>query len=121
MVLLISQHLFQEILVEVVLGFHVGGVKIKKFLHPNIVTMHLLHKGFIEDCLCWYAHGELFVHNESMVEKIAESTSSASNVHEVVNDNTNSYKNRFPCRRCKNKKVSASKYCNDASSTQRVR
>ena len=37
--------------------------------------------------------GELFVRNESMVEKIAESTSSASNVHKVVNDNTNSYKN----------------------------
>jgi hypothetical protein len=28
-----------------------------------------------------------------MVEKIVESTSSTSNVHEVVNDNTNSYKN----------------------------
>jgi hypothetical protein len=27
---------------------------------------------------------------------------------------------RFPCRKCKNKKVSASKYYNDASSTQRV-
>jgi len=92
-VLLILQHLFQKFLVEAVLGFHVGSVKIKKFLHPNIITMHLLHKGFIEDCLCWYAHGELFVRNKSMVEKIAESTSNASNVHEVINDNNNSYMN----------------------------
>jgi hypothetical protein len=41
------QPLFQEILVEVVLGVHVRGVKIKKkFLHPDVVTMHFLHKGF---------------------------------------------------------------------------
>ena len=30
-VLLISQHLFREILVEAVLGVHSGGVKIKNF------------------------------------------------------------------------------------------
>jgi hypothetical protein len=55
--------------------------------------MHLLHKGFMEDYLCWYAHRELFVCNESMVERMVGSTSSASNVHEVVNDNSNPYKN----------------------------
>jgi hypothetical protein len=47
----------------------------------------------MKDYLCWYAHGELFVPNESMVEKVAGSTSSASNVHEVVNDNSNPYRN----------------------------
>ena len=55
--------------------------------------MHLLTKGFIEDYLCWYAHRELFVPNESMVERVIGSTSSASNVHEVANDNNNPYKN----------------------------
>jgi hypothetical protein len=47
----------------------------------------------MKDYLCWYAHGELFVPNESMVEKVVGSTSSASNVHEVVNDNSNPYRN----------------------------
>jgi len=67
--------------------------KNKKFLHPDVVTMHLLHKGFMKDYLCWYAHGGLFVCNESMVERMVGSTSSASNVHEVVNDNNNLYRN----------------------------
>jgi len=47
----------------------------------------------MEDYLCWYAHGELFVHNKSMVKTMVGSTSSASNVHGVVNDNNNPYKN----------------------------
>jgi len=55
--------------------------------------MHLLTKWFIEDYLCWYAHGELFIPNESMVERVVGSTSSISNVHEVVYDNTNPYRN----------------------------
>jgi hypothetical protein len=42
--------------------------KNKKYLHPNVVMMHLLHKRFMEDYLCWYAHGELFVRNESKVK-----------------------------------------------------
>jgi hypothetical protein len=74
-VLLISQHLFREILVEAVLGVHAGGVKIKKFFHLDVITMHLLHKWFMEDYLCWYAHGELFFHNESMIERMVVSTS----------------------------------------------
>jgi len=67
--------------------------KNKKFLHPDGVTMNLLTKGFKEDYLCWYAHGELFVPNESMVEMVVWSTSRASNVHKVVNDNSNPYRN----------------------------
>jgi hypothetical protein len=49
----------------------------------------LLTKGFMEDSLCWYAHGELFVPNKSTVERVVGSTSSTSNVYEVVNDNSN--------------------------------
>jgi hypothetical protein len=47
----------------------------------------------MEDYLYWYAHGEVFVPNESMVERVVGSTSSASNVHEVGNDNSNPYRN----------------------------
>ena len=43
--------------------------------------------------MCWYAHGELFVPNESMVERVVGSTSSANNVHGVVNENSNPYRN----------------------------
>jgi hypothetical protein len=32
-----------------------------KFLHQDVVMIHLLTKGFMEDYLCWYVHGELFV------------------------------------------------------------
>jgi len=55
--------------------------------------MHLLTKGFMQDYLCWYAYGELFVPNESMVERVVGSTSSASNMHEVGNENSNPYRN----------------------------
>jgi len=47
----------------------------------------------MENYLCWYAHGELFVCNESMVERMVGSTSSASNIHGVVNDNSIPYRN----------------------------
>ena len=75
-----------------VLGVH-ARCKNLKFLHQDVVTMHLLTKEFMEDYLCWYAHEELFVPNKSMVAKVVGSTSSASNVHEVENDNTNPYRN----------------------------
>jgi hypothetical protein len=55
MVLLITQHLFREILVEAILGVHTRGVKIKKFFNPDVVTMHLLHKWFMKEYLCWYS------------------------------------------------------------------
>ena len=67
--------------------------KNKTFLHPGAVTMHLLHKWFTKDYLCWYACRELFARNASMVERMVGSTSSASNVHGVVNDNSNPYRN----------------------------
>ena len=55
--------------------------------------MHLLHKGFMENYLCWYARREVFVCNKSMGERVVELTSSASNVQGVVNDNSNPYRN----------------------------
>ena len=54
--------------------------------------MHLLHKGFMEEYLCWYAHGEPYIPHETMVERMVRSTSSASNTHRVVNDNNSPYK-----------------------------
>jgi hypothetical protein len=54
--------------------------------------MHLLHKRFKEEYLCWYAHEEPFVPYEIIVEKMVRSISSFSNMHEVVNDNSNPYK-----------------------------
>jgi len=65
----------------------------KKYLHPDVVMMHLLHKGFMENYQCWYAHGEVFVSKRRMEERVFGSTSSASNVHEAANDNTNPYRN----------------------------
>ena len=61
-VLLISQHLFPKILLEIVLGVHVGSVKIKKYLHLDVVMMHLLHKGFMEiTCVGMQTENYLFV------------------------------------------------------------
>jgi len=55
--------------------------------------MHLLQKGFIEKYICWYAYGEPYIPQVTMVERMVGSTSSVSNVYEVVNDNSNPYKN----------------------------
>jgi len=65
----------------------------KKYLHPDVVTMYLLHKEFIKNYQCWYAHGEIFVSKRRMREMVVGSTSSASKVHEAANDNTNPYRN----------------------------
>jgi len=65
----------------------------KKYRHPDVVTMHLLHKGFMENYQCWYAHGEVFVSKRRTEERVVGSTSCASNVHEATNDNTNPYRN----------------------------
>jgi len=65
----------------------------KKYLHPEVVMMHLLHKGFMEDYFWWYTYEELFVRNDSMGEMVVGLTSSASNMHGVANDNNNPYMN----------------------------
>jgi len=81
---------FINFVISILRNFTNGGIrcpcrkyKNKKFMHQDVVTMHLLTKGFMEDYLCWYAHGELFVPNKSMVERVVGLTSSASNVYEV--------------------------------------
>ena len=45
------------------------------------------------DKYVWFAHKKPYVPHETMIERIVESTSSSSNVHEVVDDNHNSYRN----------------------------
>jgi len=42
--------------------------------------------------MCWYVHREPFVPHETTVERMVRSTSSASNVHRVVDDNSNHYR-----------------------------
>jgi len=44
--------------------------------------------------LCWYAHKEPYVTHDTMVEMMVRSTSSSSNVHRVIDDNSNPYKNK---------------------------
>ena len=67
--------------------------KNKKFLFPNVVTMYLLQKRFMKKYMCWYAYGEPYVPHDIMVEMMVGSTFSSSNVHGVVDDNNNPYKN----------------------------
>jgi hypothetical protein len=50
----------------------------------------MMHKGFMENYQCWYAHGEVFVSKRRMGKAVVRSTSSASN---MANDNTNPYRN----------------------------
>ena len=47
----------------------------------------------MEKYFCWFAHGELYVPYENLVERMVGSTSSSSNVHGVVDDNNNPYMN----------------------------
>jgi len=67
--------------------------KNKKFLDLYVLTMHLLQKSFIKKYLCWFVYGELYIPYETMLEKMVGLTSSFSNVHGVVDDNNNSYRN----------------------------
>jgi hypothetical protein len=78
------------------INFTGGGIRCtcrkcqnKKYLHLDVVMMHLLHKWFMKNYQCWYTHREVFVSKKRMGEMVVESTSSASNVHEAANDNTN--------------------------------
>jgi len=47
----------------------------------------------MEKYLCWYAHGEPYVPHDAMIESMVGSTSSYSNMHGVVDDNSNLYRN----------------------------
>jgi len=57
--------------------------KNKKFLDLDVVTMHLLQKRFMKKYLYWYAYREAYILHDIIVERMIESTSSSSNVHEV--------------------------------------
>ena len=92
-VLLITQYLIREILVEEILNVHTRGVKIKKFLNLDVVTIHLLQKRLMKKYLCWYEHEEPYVPHDIVVEKMIGSTSRSNNVHVVVDGNSNSYRN----------------------------
>jgi hypothetical protein len=43
--------------------------------------------------LCWLAHRKLYVPYKTMIERMVESTFNSSNVHGVVDDNSNPYMN----------------------------
>jgi hypothetical protein len=66
--------------------------KNKKFLDSDIVTMHLLQKGFVKRYVCWFAHKEPYVPHETIIERIIGSTYSSSNVHEIIYNNSNPYR-----------------------------
>ena len=66
--------------------------KNKKFLDPDVVTMHLQHNEFMEKYMCWFAHGKPYVPYETMVERMVGSTYRSNNVHGVVDNNSNLYK-----------------------------
>jgi len=57
---------------EVILDIHARCVKIKKFLNPDFVTMHLLQKRFMEKYMCWYAYRQPYVPHDTMVEMMAD-------------------------------------------------
>jgi hypothetical protein len=67
--------------------------KNKKSQDPDIVTMYLLlKKQFMEKYLYWFAFRESRVPYETMIEYMVDLTSNSSNMHEVVDDNSNHYR-----------------------------
>jgi hypothetical protein len=61
----------------------------KRFLNPDS-SMKRAHENFF--CVGLYMENLIYIPYKIMVEKIVGSTSTSSNVHEVVNDNSNPYK-----------------------------
>jgi len=92
-VLLTTHYLIGRILVKAILDIHKRGVKIKCFSIQMLLQCIFCKKGFMKKYLCWFAHWEPYVLYETMVKKIVGSTSSISNVHEVVDNNSNPYIN----------------------------
>jgi len=64
--------------------------------------MHILKKKreFVEKYLCWFPHKEPYVPYKIILERIFGLTSSFSNIHYVVDDNSNRYRNKvmYPMR-----------------------
>jgi len=80
-----------KILVEAVLDVYVRDVQLKVF-HSRYCYDASSAKTLLEKYVCWFAHGEPYVPDETMVEKMVTSTSSSSNIHEVIDDNNNCYR-----------------------------
>jgi hypothetical protein len=90
-VLLNTHYLIQKILVKAI--FYIcKSCKNKKIINPDVVTMYLLQKGFMEKYLCLLTYREPYVPYETMIERIVWSTYSSSNVHGVIDDNSNHYR-----------------------------
>jgi len=47
----------------------------------------------VDRYLCWFIHREPYIPHETMVERISGSTFSSSNMHEVIDENSNPYRN----------------------------
>jgi hypothetical protein len=86
--LLIMHYLIREILVEAILDVHIRDVKIK-VSRSRCCNDTSSIKRFMKRYLCWFA----YVPHETMVKRMVESTSSSNNVHEVIDDNSNPYRN----------------------------
>jgi len=54
--------------------------------------MHHIKNWFVEKYLCWLSYREPYVPYETMLERIVGSTSTSSNIYEVIDDNHNCYK-----------------------------
>jgi len=67
--------------------------KNKNFLDSYVVTMHLLQKKIHGEIHVLDAYGEPYVPHDTMVERMVGSTSTSSNVHGVVDDTSNPYRN----------------------------
>jgi len=91
-VLIIIHYLIQKNISEGSIGCPYKRCKYKKFLNPDVFTIHLLQKEFMKKHLCWFAHKEPYIPYKIMVEMMVEPPSSSSNVHGVVDDNSNHYK-----------------------------
>jgi hypothetical protein len=67
--------------------------KNKKFSQSRCCNEVSSIKRVYEENLCWFAHVELYVPYDTIIERMVRSTYSSSNVHGVIYDNSNSYRN----------------------------
>ena len=75
---------------QAVLNVH--GVNTKSFSIKMLRCIFYIKKKFMEKHLCLFAHKLPYVPYETNVERMVGSISSSSNVHEVVDDNSNCYR-----------------------------
>jgi hypothetical protein len=91
-VLLITHYPIQKNISEDSITCPCERCKNKKFLDLNVVTTHLLQKKIIEKYLCLFTPSEPYIPYETIIKRMVESTSSSSNVHWVIDDNSNPYR-----------------------------